>query len=156
MVDSRSARVPFAAEAAFAPIAAIGGATGWYAFDLLWRLRGAVDILVGGVGLRRGRPESRPLRPGDPLDFWRVEAVDPPRHLHLRAEMRLPGRAWLKFEVDPEPGGARIRQIAIFEPRGLPGTLYWYSIWPLHALVFRGMMAGIARAARRYADHANH
>jgi uncharacterized protein YbjT (DUF2867 family) len=147
LVDSRSVRVPVAPELAFAPIRRIGGETGWYAHDGLWRLRGAIDLLVGGVGLRRGRPHRSRIRPGDPLDCWRVEEYEPDRRLRLFAEMRLPGRAWLEFEVEPDGAGSRIRQTASFDPTGLAGLLYWYGIHPLHALVFRAMLAGIARAA---------
>ena len=87
------------------------------------------------------------LLPGDTVDFWRVEAIEDDRLLRLSAEMRLPGRAWLQFEVEPEPGGSIIRQTAIFDPVGVLGRLYWYAIWPVHGLVFRGMVRGIARAA---------
>jgi hypothetical protein len=149
LVDSRSAHVAAPPERAFAPIRRIGGATGWYSADVLWRLRGALDLLVGGVGLRRGRRDPEALRVGDTLDFWRVEAFEPDRRLRLAAEMRLPGRAWLEFEVVPEAGGARIHQTASFDPAGLLGLAYWYGIHPLHAAVFRGMLRGIAREAER-------
>lgn len=148
-VDTRQARVPVSVAHAFRPIERIGGRRGWYHADWLWSLRGALDLLVGGVGMRRGRPDPEHLRPGDPLDFWRVEAVDPPRLLRLQAEMRLPGRAWLQFEVEPEGDGrsARISQTALFDPAGLAGLTYWYGLWPLHAYVFRGLLREIARAA---------
>jgi hypothetical protein len=132
---------------AFAPIRRIGGARGWYYAGALWRIRGWLDLLVGGVGLRRGRRHPEEPRVGDALDFWRVEAYDPAGRLRLSAEMRLPGRAWLEFEVTPDREGAVIRQTAIFDPAGLAGYLYWYAIYPLHALVFRGMLRRIARAA---------
>lgn len=148
-VDSRAVRVATTPAAAFAPIRRIGGVRGWYAFDALWRLRSAIDVLAGGVGLRRGRPHPEQLRVGDTLDWWRVEAYEPDRRLRLVAEMKLPGRAWLEFEVTPATGGAEIRQTAIFDPSGVAGLLYWYGIQPLHALVFRGMLAGIAEAAAR-------
>jgi uncharacterized protein YbjT (DUF2867 family) len=147
LIDSRSVRVAAPVERAFAPIRRIGGATGWYYGNVLWRLRGLLDLLFGGVGLRRGRRDPDQLRVGDALDFWRVEAIEPSRRLQLVAEMKLPGRAWLEFEVEPEAGGARIRQTAIFDPVGLAGLVYWYGVFPLHALVFRGMLRGIARAA---------
>lgn len=149
LIDSRVCQLPVAADRAFAPIRRIGGKTGWYAFDALWRLRGLVDLLVGGIGVRRGRPDPDTLRVGDTLDWWRVEAYEPDRRLRLRAEMKVPGRAWLEFEVTPTTDGATIRQTALFDPSGLSGLLYWYGIYPLHALVFRGMLAGIARAAQR-------
>jgi hypothetical protein len=148
-VDAREVTVPVPPVAAFAPIRRIGGANGWYAWNVLWRLRGAMDLLLGGVGLRRGRPASRDLHPGDSLDFWRVEVHDPPRRLRLLAEMKVPGRAWLEFEVEPVAGGSRIRQTALFHPYGLSGLLYWYGIYPMHALVFRGMIAAIARRAAK-------
>jgi uncharacterized protein YbjT (DUF2867 family) len=145
--DSRSRDVAVAPEQAFAAIRRIGGRTGWYAHGWLWRLRGFLDLLVGGVGLRRGRPDPEQLRVGDALDFWRVEAYDPGHLLRLRAEMRLPGRAWLEFEVEPRGDGATIRQTALFDPVGLAGLAYWYLVYPLHRIVFRGMLEHIARAA---------
>ena len=152
LLDSRHCSVPVSPAEAFRPIRRIGGETGWYAFDWLWHLRGFVDLLVGGVGMRRGRPDPEQLRTGDTVDWWRVEAHEPDRRLRLRAEMKLPGRAWLEFEVWPCEQGSRIQQTALFEPAGLSGLLYWYGIYPLHALVFRGMLAGIARAAQRDAS----
>lgn len=147
LVDSRTVEVEVGPEEAFAPIRRIGGETGWYAYDGLWRLRGFLDLLVGGVGVRRGRPEPEELHVGDALDFWRVEAYEPGRRLRLAAEMKLPGRAWLEFEVVPRDGGATIRQTALFDPVGLLGRVYWYGVAPLHRLVFGGMLRGIARAA---------
>jgi len=149
LVDSRSVRVAATPAAAFAPIRCLGGVTGWYYGDFLWKLRGWLDLLVGGVGLRRGRRDPDQLRVGDALDCWRVEAIEPDRRLLLAAEMKLPGRAWLEFEVEPDGDGARIRQTAIFDPVGLSGLAYWYGIYPLHELVFAGMLRGIAKAARR-------
>jgi len=147
LVDSRSRTVAVGPDEAFAPIRRIGGANGWYAYDWLWRLRGFLDLLVGGVGVRRGRPAPDDLRVGDALDFWRVEAHEPGRLLRLRAEMKVPGRAWLEFEVRPCEGGATLRQTALFDPVGLAGLVYWYLLVPLHRLVFAGMLAGIERAA---------
>jgi uncharacterized protein YbjT (DUF2867 family) len=147
LVDSRTRAVDVDPQQAFGPIRRIGGETGWYAYDGLWRLRGFLDLLVGGVGVRRGRPSPEDLRVGDALDFWRVEAYEPDRLLRLAAEMKLPGRAWLEFEVAPRPGGATIRQTASFDPVGLSGLAYWYLVYPLHGLVFRGMLENIARAA---------
>ncbi|MDZ4817891.1 MAG: SDR family oxidoreductase [Planctomycetota bacterium] len=149
LVDSRSITVKVSPEQAFAPIRRIGGRTGWYCCDWLWSLRGFLDLLVGGVGVRRGRRDSEHLRVGDPLDFWRVEHYDPPRRLRLLAEMKLPGRAWLEFEVTPCEQGSSIRQTAIFDPRGLLGLIYWYGIYPLHQCVFAGMLRNIARAAEK-------
>jgi uncharacterized protein YbjT (DUF2867 family) len=147
LVDSRTVHVAASPARAFAPIQRIGGDTGWYAWNWLWRLRGFVDLLVGGVGTRRGRRSPTTLSVGDTLDFWRVEQFEPDRRLRLIAEMKLPGRAWLEFEVTGEGMSATIRQTAIFDPVGLPGSVYWYALYPLHQLVFRGMLRGIAKAA---------
>ncbi len=149
IVDSRVTEVPCEPERAFEPIRRLGGESGWHYGNTLWRIRGALDLAVGGPGLRRGRRDPHALRSGDALDFWRVEAFDPPRLLRLAAEMRLPGRAWLQFEVEPAAAGARIRQTAIFDPLGLAGLLYWYALYPLHRMIFSGMLRGIAAAAAR-------
>jgi len=147
LVDSRTRDVDVEPAEAFAPIRRIGGETGWYAYDWLWRLRGFLDLLVGGVGVRRGRAAPEDLNVGDALDFWRVEAFEPDRLLRLSAEMKLPGRAWLEFEVVPRTGGATIRQTALFDPVGLAGLAYWFMVGPLHRMVFSGMLENIARAA---------
>jgi uncharacterized protein YbjT (DUF2867 family) len=147
IVDSRSVRVPAPPAQAFVPIRRIGGRVGWYYGDWLWRLRGFFDLLVGGVGTRRGRRDPDALEPGDTVDFWRVEGVEPDRLLRLSAEMKLPGRAWLQFEVVGDQSGSRIHQTALFDPVGLLGILYWYLLYPVHSLVFGGMLRGIARAA---------
>jgi hypothetical protein len=125
LVDSRERDVDAGPEEAFAPIRRIGGDTGWYAYDWLWRLRGFLDLLVGGVGVRRGRSAPNDPHVGDALDFWRVEAYEPGRLLRLSAEMKVPGRAWLEFEVVPRERGATIRQTALFDPAGTqrPGLL---------------------------------
>ena len=149
LVDSRAVKVAATTARAFAPIRRIGGRSGWYYANFLWRLRGFVDLLVGGVGVRRGRRHPELLAVGDALDFWRVEAFEPDRRLRLAAEMKLPGRAWLEFEVRECEGGATIRQTAEFDPSGLAGLLYWYGVYPLHLLVFRGMLREIAARAAR-------
>jgi len=146
LVDARSARVAHPPERAFLPILRLGGKNGWYYGAWLWRLRGWLDLLVGGVGMRRGRRDPKNLVPGDPLDCWRVEVCEPPTRLLLAAEMKLPGRAWLEFEVTPDHGGSVIRQTAVFDPVGLLGLAYWYAAYPLHQFVFAGMLRGIARA----------
>ena len=110
-----------------------------------------LDLLAGGVGMRRGRPSPTRLRVGDTLDFWRVEAIEPGARLRLSAEMRLPGRAWLEFEVRQDGPFTTINQVATFDPHGLLGKAYWYSLYPLHHLVFGGMLRGIANAALRAA-----
>lgn len=147
LVDSRTLTVAVPPAVAFRPIERIGGNAGWYAWNGLWRLRGFVDLLVGGVGTRRGRPSPATLAVGDTLDFWRVEAFEPGRRLRLMAEMKLPGRAWLEFEVAGEGSSSTIRQTAIFDPVGLAGQAYWYALYPVHHLVFNGMLRGIVRAA---------
>lgn len=142
----RTTTVP--AAALFATIERIGGATGWYYADWLWRLRGLLDRLVGGVGMRRGRRDPLAIALGDPIDFWRVEDFDPGRLLRLRAEMKVPGSATLEFAVEDQPGGGAILvQRAHFQPRGAWGRVYWNVLRPLHLLVFRGMADGIVRAA---------
>lgn len=144
-VDSRVQDVTVSPQAAFIPIRRIGGRSGWYFGNALWHLRGMLDLLVGGVGLRRGRRDQEDLRAGDALDFWRVDIYDPPRRLRLTAEMKVPGRAWLEFDVEPIPGGARIRQTAIFDAQGLSGLLYWYALYPLHRLIFAGMLRNLCK-----------
>ena len=150
LIDSRKAFVPVPAAAAFAPILRIGGDAGWYYGNTLWHLRGALDLLVGGVGLRRRRPRTDELHPGDALDFWRVESVESDRLLRLRAEMKVPGRAWLQFETTPVAGGTEIRQTAIFDASGLFGLAYWYALYPLHRFIFAGMLRGIADRALEF------
>jgi uncharacterized protein YbjT (DUF2867 family) len=147
LVDRRQIRVAVGADRAFVPIAGIGGERGWYFGTWLWRIRGAVDLLLGGVGMRRGRRDPDVPAVGDTVDFWRVDACEPNRRLRLAAEMKLPGRAWLEFEVEPAAGGAIIHQTAVFEPVGLSGLLYWYALLPVHALIFGGMLRAIARRA---------
>lgn len=147
LVDSRHVVLPVAREKVFEPIRRLGGETGWYSFDWLWRLRGFLDLLVGGAGMRRGRPHPERIHPGDTLDFWRVEAITPGRLLRLSAEMRLPGRAWLEFRLEDHEDGTLLRQTAIFDPVGLTGICYWYALYPLHEIVFRGLLRDIASRA---------
>lgn len=149
VIESRAVKVDVPPTRAFAPIRKIGGARGWLYGNWLWRLRGVADAMVGGVGMRRGRRDPENLRVGDALDFWRVERFEPDRKLTLIAEMKLPGRAWLDFEVEPDAKGSIIRQTAIFDPRGLAGLLYWHATYPLHRMVFAGMLREIATVATR-------
>ncbi|MDF1744397.1 MAG: SDR family oxidoreductase [Gimesia sp.] len=147
LVDSRSIEVDRPPAVAFHPIQKIGGDTGWYACNWLWHLRGVLDLLVGGVGMRRGRAHDENLRVGDTIDFWRVESYEPDHRLRLIAEMKLPGRAWLEFEVTGNDDSSRITQTAIYDPVGLWGRIYWYAVCPLHYFVFSGMLRNIAKAA---------
>jgi hypothetical protein len=149
LVDSRTVHVSVPPALAFAPIQRIGGSNGWYFASFLWQIRGFFDLLVGGVGLRRGRRDPDALVAGDALDFWRVESVEPDRRLNLVAEMKVPGRAWLQFEVEPTNHGSVIRQTAIFDPAGLSGLLYWYALYPIHYCIFKGMLRQIAAIAQR-------
>jgi uncharacterized protein YbjT (DUF2867 family) len=148
IIDSRTQTVQASASSAFRPIQEIGGSTGWYFGTWLWNIRGFIDILAGGVGMRRGRRHPCELRPGDVLDFWRVEQCIPGEILRLRAEMKLPGRAWLQFEtVENGPSSSRVTQTAIFDPKGLWGYMYWYVLFPVHNWMFRGMLRSICDAA---------
>jgi uncharacterized protein YbjT (DUF2867 family) len=143
-IDSRMIHVNASQADAFAPIRRIGGAGGWYYANWMWQLRGWMDKLVGGVGMRRGRRDPDSLCVGDVVDCWRVEAIEPDHLLRLVAEMKLPGRASLEFEVTRDSTGSVIRQTASFDPLGLLGRIYWYSVLPFHHYVFRGMLQGIA------------
>jgi len=149
LVDSRSTHVAALSAQVFAAVEQIGGATGWYYGAWLWTLRGWLDLLMGGVGMRRGRRDPERLTAGDSLDCWRVESIEPGQRLRLAAEMKLPGRAWLEFEVQPDDKGTRLRQTATFDPLGLWGLAYWYGVWPLHQIIFAGMLRGLARAAAK-------
>ena len=133
--------------AVWAEVAAIGGERGWYYADVLWRLRGLLDRLVGGAGMRRGRRHPTELRTGDSLDFWRVAAVEHGRRLTLVAEMKLPGSAVLEFSVEPDGTGARVVTQAHFHPAGVLGLLYWYALWPVHRRIFDGLSRAIADRA---------
>ena len=154
-VDSRSTVVDAPPEALYGAVSRLGGDQGYYAADWLWRVRGWLDRLVGGPGLRRGRRDPAHIAYGDALDFWRVTAVEPNRRLELRAEMKLPGEATLSFEVCPDGSDGEssiLLQTARFKPRGLMGLTYWYAVAPLHGFVFEGMLNGIRRAAEQDAD----
>ncbi|GAA1213249.1 SDR family oxidoreductase [Prauserella alba] len=145
--DVRERRTDATPEQLWDVIEAIGGEHGWYSFPLAWSVRGWADRIAGGVGLRRGRRDPHELHVGEALDWWRVEAVERPRLLRLRAEMQLPGRAWLELAVEPDGDGARYRQRALFEPHGLAGQLYWRAVSPFHDIVFGGMARNITGAA---------
>jgi uncharacterized protein YbjT (DUF2867 family) len=148
--EQRQLAVRAAPEAVARVFMRLGGAQGWPTMNWAWQLRGALDRLLGGVGMRRGRRDPDDVRAGDALDFWRVEAVEPGRMLRLRAEMKLPGRAWLQFGVAPGPdGGSVLRQTAFFEPKGLAGVLYWYALYPVHRILFSRMIRELGARAER-------
>lgn len=132
----------------FATFAGLGGERGWLYADWCWQVRGALDRLVGGVGLRRGRRDPDDVRPGDSIDCWRVEAVEPGRLLRLTAEMKLPGQGRLEFRATPASGGGSLLVLtASFAPRGLPGLAYWYAMYPAHHFLFSGLARAIVRRA---------
>ncbi len=146
--DERSLEVDATPEEVWRAVEGIGGDRGWYSFPLAWAVRGLMDRLVGGVGLRRGRRDPDRLILGDVVDFWRVEAIEPNALLRLRAEMKLPGQAWLEFAIDvADDGRPTLHQRALFIPRGLAGHLYWWAISPFHNVVFGSMIANLAGAA---------
>ncbi len=149
IVDSRAVTVAVPAAIAFRPIRRIGGGTGWYYGDWLWQARGFLDLLLGGVGARRGRRHPEMLQVGDTVDFWRVEKIENDSRLLLAAEMKLPGRAWLEFEVKDRGATSQIRQTAIFDPAGIAGLIYWYLLYPFHKLIFARMLAAIAAACNK-------
>jgi hypothetical protein len=153
IIDSREVRVNVPPSQAFAPIQKIGGQSGWYAANWAWRVRGFLDLLVGGVGVRRGRRDPDHLRIGDTVDWWRVEAYEQDRLIRFAAEMKVPGRAWLQFEVSPDGDGSKIRQTALFDPAGWAGQLYWYVLYPIHVLVFSGMLKAIAHKSENEELH---
>jgi hypothetical protein len=153
--DVRRASTTASPEVLFAQVTAVGGERGWPTYRLLWEIRGLVDRLVGGPGLRRGRRHPQDLRVGDELDFWRVEALYPPDEhgtalLRLRAEMRVPGPAWLEFAIAPGLGDTTVlTQRALFVPTGLWGRLYWLAMLPFHPLIFASMVRALARQAEQ-------
>ncbi|MGW5645682.1 SDR family oxidoreductase [Saccharopolyspora sp. NPDC003752] len=150
--DVREHRTTASAPDVWRVVEGIGGGNGWYSFPLAWAVRGWADRLIGGVGLRRGRRDPRRLRTGDALDWWRVEELVDGRYLRLRAEMKVPGRAWLEMSVEPGgTAGSCYRQRAVFIPRGLLGHAYWWAVAPFHGLVFGGMARNITSAAERAA-----
>ena len=145
IIDRQARTVRGSSERVFAEVERIGGTHGWPYANSLWRIRGLVDRLVGGVGMRLGRRDPEHLRVGDAIDFWRVEEVRPPSLLRLRAEMKVPGRAWLQYDVIPTSEGCRLIQTAFFEPKGLAGLAYWYLLYPAHTIVFKGLVGALAK-----------
>ena len=152
ILERRQRTVSASAPTVYRAFSRLGGTTGWLCMDWAWRVRGLIDRLLGGVGLRRGRRDPQDVRIGDAVDFWRVEAVEPNRLLRLRAEMKVPGRAWLEFKVEPiDAGSSRLSQTAFFAPRGLTGLLYWYLLYPIHAVIFSGLAKNLALLAEELA-----
>jgi uncharacterized protein YbjT (DUF2867 family) len=150
IIERRRIEIRAESAAVFKIFSALGGTRGWLTWNWAWRIRGAVDRMVGGVGMRRGRRHPTEVQPGDAVDFWRVEEVVRDRLVRFRAEMKVPGRAWLQFETHPKPdGGAVLIQTAFFAPKGLAGLTYWYALYPIHALIFRDLIRAIAREAER-------
>ena len=152
MREVRSREVQASPSRVFETFMSLGGDRGWRVWNLAWKLRGLVDRLIGGPGLRRGRRHGRQLLVGEALDFWRVEAIEPDRMLRLRAEMKVPGEAWLQWEVAGEGRASRLVQTAIFAPRGLWGALYWYALYPFHARIFSDLARAIAAEAESLPD----
>jgi uncharacterized protein YbjT (DUF2867 family) len=148
IVERRRVQVSAEPAGVYRVLAGLGGRRGWLFADWAWRLRGMFDRLLGGVGCRRGRRHPERLRVGDALDFWRVEAVEPGRLLRLRAEMKVPGRAWLQFRCEPQSDGSTmLEQTAFYAPKGLAGLAYWYLLYPAHSLIFSGLIRGIRSRA---------
>ena len=150
--DEREIVIEAPAWAVFRAVCRVGGGHGWYAANWLWRIRGWIDVVVGGPGLRRGRRDPEVVGYGEALDFWRVVGLERDRRLVLRAEMKLPGEALIEFRIEPRGEfQCTLQQRALFRPRGLFGLLYWYAVAPLHHIVFRGMLQGIRREALKIA-----
>ena len=147
VMDSRRSELPLPPKDAFRPVQEIGGSRGWYFANWLWTLRGWIDLLCGGIGRRRGRRDPQHVAVGDTVDWWRVEQYVPGHLLRLAAEMKVPGRAWLQFEATATERGTELHQLAIFDPVGILGRLYWYSLYPLHAIIFHCMLTQIGRRA---------
>jgi uncharacterized protein YbjT (DUF2867 family) len=153
VIEHRQRLVPQGPATVYHAFMGLGGETGWLYMNWAWQVRGLVDRLVGGVGMRRGRRDPHDLRVGDALDFWRVEAVEPDSLLRLRAEMKVPGLAWLQFQARPQgEGQTLLTQTAFFAPRGLWGLVYWYALYPIHQLIFSGMIRRLAERAAAGAD----
>jgi hypothetical protein len=152
MVERRTLALEMPAAALFTTYTGVGGDRGWFFMDWAWAFRGWIDKAIGGVGIRRGRRHPDDIRAGESLDFWRVEAVEKDRLMRLRAEMKIPGKAWLQFESIPQQDGKTLlTETAYFAPRGFWGFVYWYAMWPFHAFLFDGLIRQIASRARKLA-----
>ncbi len=154
LIERRQMIVNAKPEMVFQVFSGLGGERGWPSYNWLWQIRGVIDRLVGGVGMRRGRRPPNELREGEAVDFWRVEKIQPSRLLRLRAEMRLPGRGWLQFEVnEAKDGKTELSQTAYFAPKGLSGLIYWYGIYPLHGLIFAKLIKFIGQSAENWSTN---
>jgi hypothetical protein len=157
MLERRTLLLDLPVDSVFRAYTGIGGARGWLYMDWAWAIRGWMDKAIGGVGIRRGRRHPDEIRAGESLDFWRVEAVEENRLLRLRAEMIVPGQAWLQFESFPqEDGKTLLTETAYYEPRGFWGFVYWYAMWPFHAFLFNGLIRRLASRARILASNSAH
>jgi uncharacterized protein YbjT (DUF2867 family) len=150
IIERRQLAVEASVDAIFRAFTGLGGERGWLYMNWTWRIRGAFDRLCGGVGLRRGRRDANDIRVGEALDFWRVEAIEPGRMMRLRAEMKVPGKAWLQFEIKQEPESTRplLVQTAFFAPKGLSGLAYWYLLYPIHGMIFGGLIQRLEERSR--------
>ena len=157
MMERRTLLLDLPADSVFRAYTGIGGARGWLYMDWAWAIRGWMDKAIGGVGIRRGRRHPDEIRAGESLDFWRVEAVEQDRLLLLRAEMKVPGLAWLQFESFPqEDGKTLLTETAYYAPHGFWGFAYWYAMWPFHAFLFNGLIRRLASRARILASNSAH
>ena len=156
MLERRNLQVNLPANWVFRAYSGLGGDRGWLYLNWAWQVRGWIDKLFGGVGLRRGRRHPDEIWVGESLDFWRVEAIEPGRLIRLRAEMKVPGKAWLEFQSIPQTEGSTLlTQTAYFAPRGILGFLYWYVLYPIHGFIFSGMIRKVAERAQKLANKAN-
>ncbi len=151
--ETRSIYVDAHPDGVFDVFTGLGGDKGWLVWNRAWKLRGLIDRLAGGPGLRRGRRHPQDLLQGEALDFWRVERIDPPSRLRLRAEMKVPGKAWIEWRAEPEGSGTRLVQLALFEPAGILGVLYWRVLYPLHKMIFSDLVRAIMREAEIEKSH---
>jgi hypothetical protein len=149
IIEHRQTTVAATPHTIYKVVTGLGGERGWPAWNWAWYLRGILDRLLGGVGFRRGRRDPEEVRPGDAIDFWRVEELQPEKLLRLRAEMKLPGQAWLEFRISKKDSGIHLFQTAYFDPRGLAGLAYWYLLYPIHRIIFSRMIRALKKEAEK-------